>query len=131
VSGRLLLAAALVGAVTVASCDTGPKSGDVAVELVTPQTGLGAVMFAATATEPQTIDTVTAACDGCRVYMLRVSEREVRGVATGAIALGDVLYLTVSDRDLVEAYDVRLMQAADTAYGVVPIAGSQLRLPAP
>lgn len=128
---RHLLPGMLLGTAVALSCDSGPKSGDVAVELVTPRTDIGAVMFRARATEPETIDTVTGACRDCRVYMLRVSEREVRGVVTGTLPLGDVMFLTVSNRELYEAYQVQLLQAADTASRLVSITGSQLRLPTP
>ena len=47
-----------------ASCDSGPKAGDVTASLATSQQELGSVMFTVTAVAPKTIQGLTAACTG-------------------------------------------------------------------
>jgi hypothetical protein len=119
-----LVAAFVLGAVL--SCDSGPKAGDLAIQLTTTRSDLGAVMFTARAAEPETIDTVTAACQGCRVFMVRANEREVRGIVTGTLSQGTIANLTVSNRGVPEAYAVQALQASNRTHGVVATTGTQL-----
>jgi hypothetical protein len=125
---RLTRLLPLFAVLMVWTCDFGPKAGNIPVELIGPQTSLGAASFLATALDPFTIDTVTAACQGCTVYMTRVSETEVRGIVTGRFGSELLLDLTVSDRDKRDPYAVRLLELAAPDYEPVTINGSSLRL---
>lgn len=125
---RRVLAMLGVGLWAALSCDTGPRAGDVPIELTSTRTDLGAVLFVARAAEPQTIDTVTAACQGCQAFMVRASASEVRGVLTGQLVDGTVLNLTVSDRKAVEAYTIQLVQVATRAHDVVGSVGTRMVL---
>jgi hypothetical protein len=120
------LPAALV-AVALWTCDGGPKAGEIVAELVGPHSSLGAASFLTTALDPFTVDTVTAACTGCTVYMTRVSATEVRGIVTGRFGSEPVLRVTVSDRGERDPYTVRLLELATPDYSTIPISGSSLR----
>ena len=123
---RLGTLALLVAAVS--TCDSGPKAGDLVVELVTPRTELGAAQFSVIATEPYTIDAVSASCAGCTAYTVRVSDREMRGVVTGNFAAGTLLFVTVPDLDGAEAYSFGLQELAAPGFNLVSMSGSSLRL---
>jgi hypothetical protein len=125
---RLLRLAPLSAALAVWTCDLGPKAGNIPVELIGPQTSLGAASFLATALDPFTIEDVTAACRGCTVYVTRVSDTEVRGIVTGRFGSELLLNLVVSDRDARDPYAVRLLELAAPDYDPVTINGSSLRL---
>lgn len=116
-------------AILVVSCDSGPKAGEVVLELVTPYQDLGAVSFTVVAEEPNVIDTVTAGCSGCEVFTVRASDRQMLGVITGSLQAGPVLRLTVSDVDVPAAYSGRILQAANQAFELVPTAPSRLQGP--
>jgi len=128
---RIVRWTALAVMVAATSCDSGPKAGEIVAELVTPQQALGAAMFRVNAIETYAIDSVTAACSGCRAFMSRVSEREVRGVVTGSFSAGPLLRVMVSDRDARSSYSVLLLQLAAPTYEIVPLGGSSLTFPAP
>lgn len=121
------LGTVLAGSVLLGSCDSGPKAGEIVAEIVTPIVELGAASFRARALEPYTVDTVTAACAGCTVYMTRVTDREVRGVVTGRFGAGPLLRVMVSDRSLREPYSVDLLELAAPDYSLPSISGSSLR----
>jgi hypothetical protein len=123
---RLIIVALLAGAVL--TCDSGPKAGELTVELVTPRLQLGAALFRVTALEPQTIDTVTAACAGCQAFVARVSDREVRGIVTGTFGAGPLFRVGVPDRGAGEAFSFALQQLAAPDFHLVSGAGSSLQL---
>jgi len=122
------LAAGVALAAALASCDSGPKSGELTVELVTAQAPLGAVSFRVTATSPATIDTIVPACQGCAVYTARVSEMDVRGVVTGAIGAGAVFGVMVPDLSLRDSYAFQVLEFAAPDYGLRNVSGSRLEI---
>ena len=124
--GRALLAATVL--VALGSCDSGPKSGELTVELVTPHAQLGAASFKVTAVTPASIESVVAACAGCAVYAARVSDREVRGVVTGRFGAGPVIGVVVSDVGLPDAYAFQLYELAAPDYTLRNLVGSSLRI---
>jgi hypothetical protein len=121
-------AAAAVLLAALWSCDTGPKSGELTVELVTPEAQLGAVSFRVTATSPATIDSVVPACQGCAVYTARVSDRDVRGVVTGRIGAGAVFGVLVPDVGLPDAYTFQVLEFAAPDYSLRSISSSRLEI---
>lgn len=110
------------------SCDSGPKGGELTVDLVTPHTELGAASFKVTATSPASIDSIVAACQGCSVYTARVSDREMRGVVIGPFGPGPLIGVLVSDLDLRDAYAFQLLELAVPDYTLRNLTGSSLRL---
>lgn len=124
---RLILV--LAAAVVAGSCDSGPKSGEIVAELTSPHASLGAASFRVTTVEPYSIESVTAACTGCRVFTVRVTERELRGVVTGTFSAGPLLRVLVSDRDVQGVYSAMLMELAVPTTELVGLFGSSLSFP--
>lgn len=124
-----VLTAALAAMAVLGSCDSGPKAGDVTATLATQHSQLGSVMFEVTATTPNTIEGLTAACASCRAFMSRISDTEVRGIVTGPFVAGPLVHVTVSDRKLLEAYSIQILELARTDYGLEALAGSSLQFP--
>ena len=131
--GRLSRAGALGVTAAIAallvSCDSGPKAGDVTASLATPHQELGSVMFQVTAMAPNTIQGLTAACTGCKAFMSRVSDSEVRGIVTGPFGPGALVHVTVSNRRVPQAYAIQLLEMARTDYGLTALSGSTLQFP--
>jgi len=125
--GRLAATAAVVAGLF--SCDSGPKAGDITASLATPHQELGSVMFSVTAVAPNTIEGLTAACTGCKAFMSRVADSEVRGIVTGPFGSGAVVHVTVSNTRVPEAYSIQLLELARTDYGLAALSGSTLQLP--
>ena len=127
---RVLRALLMPLAVVLATgCDSGPRSGDLTVQLVSPVEDLGALSFSITATEPTMIDTVTAACAGCSVFTTRISGSEMGGVVTGDIGPGAVLLVSVSDTKVPEAYVGQVLEASAPDYELVAVTGMELTIP--
>jgi len=123
------LAATAAGVAVLFSCDSGPKAGDVTASLATPHQELGSVMFQVTAAAPNTIEGLTAACTGCKAFMSRVSDSEVRGIVTGPFGPGALVHVTVSNTRVPEAYTIQLLELARTDYGLTALSGSTLQFP--
>jgi hypothetical protein len=122
------VALGLATLVLVLGCDLGPDPGELTWTLSTSVGNTGGVSFAVTATEPATVDTVTAACSGCQIFTLRVNEREMRGIVVGTIGSGNLLRAAVSDTKTPAAYSARLLEAASTAFEPLSITDFQLTL---
>jgi hypothetical protein len=125
------LCGALIGiaAVLVAACDSGPKVGELVMELSGPAEALGALSFTVTAAEPNTLDTLTAACGGCSIFTTRVSEREMRGVVTGDFGPGPVVRVAVSDVQVRSAYAGQVLEASAPDYSLLSVDALQLVIP--
>lgn len=123
-----VLRGALIGvaAVLAVACDSGPKAGEVVMELSSPVADLGAISFTVTAAEPNILDTLTAACAGCRSFTTRLSEREMRGVVTGDFGPGPVVRVSVSDVGARSAYAGQLLEASAPDYALVSVDSMQL-----
>ncbi len=111
------------------SCDAGPKSGELAVEVATSRADLGALRFTVVAEAPETVDSLSATCAGCRVFWVRVTPQQIRGVLTGELADGPAFRVLVSNRKLVEAYSVAVNQAAARDYQLTSTANTRLEIP--
>ena len=112
--------------------DGGPQGGELIVELVGGSGGsanLAALSFTLQAVPPNTIDTATVACGGCKLFMARVTEGELRGVITGPLASGPLLRVTVSDRRSPEAYVTQVLEAAKQDYTLVSTSGIRIEIP--
>lgn len=107
---RILLALAAVAALGLA-CD-GPTAGELSVELVTPNSGDGAILFKLEAPASQDFGPVTAACSGCQAFIYRVSEAEVYCVVTGPLTPGPLARITVADVGMRGAFSATILQVA-------------------
>jgi hypothetical protein len=125
---RLLRFALPLGVVLALACDTSPKDGELIVELVTPAQDLGAIAFTLNALGPEVVDTVTAACGGCRVDLRRRSAKQVDGVVTGSLAAGALLRVQVSNRKLPHAYVAQAVQAARRDYALLSVTTIELQV---
>lgn len=122
--------AALVAlAASLASCDSGPKGGELVFDLVTPNSTTGAVVFTVTAAAPLAVEGVATACSGCQVFVVSLNDQEVRGVVTGALVDGPFLRVTVSDVGEREAYSGFIREVAARDRSVLPLSGYGLTLP--
>jgi hypothetical protein len=118
----LVALAGLVGA----ACD-GPTAGEVTVELVTPSTTDGAILFKVEAPSSKDLGEVTAACSGCQAFYYRVSETELYGVVTGPLKSGPVARIAVSDVS-VRVYAVTIVEISGIDQRPRSDVGYELRL---
>ena len=93
------LAMAGAGLAILAGCGdgTGPVDRTLVVRLASAPGDDGALVFKVLAAGRERIDTVVAACSGCRVYARRVSDNEMRVVVTGTLAPGPLVQIGVSN----------------------------------
>lgn len=125
---RLLGLALPLALILSLSCDSGPKAGEVDMQLVTPSQDLGAIAFTLIALGPEVIDTVTAGCGGCRVDLRRRSATHVDGVVTGPLVPGVLLRVGVSNVKLPRAYAAQALQAARRDYALVSVTTIRLEI---
>lgn len=123
---KLLSAVSAFSVALALACDGGPQAGELVLELATVSEQLGAVSFTVTAGEPNTIDTLTAACSGCQLFTVRRSEREIRGVITGQIGAGPLVRAAVSDVTTPISYGGVVIEAAAPDFQLVAISGTRL-----
>ncbi|MBI2615065.1 MAG: hypothetical protein HYW52_05215 [Gemmatimonadetes bacterium] len=98
------------------SCFDGPTAGEVTLSLVTPNTDDGAVAFMVTVPAPNEITGASAACDGCDVFVAKVSATELRGIVTGDLAAGPVVRLAVSQAGPDQVYHVQVLAVASRQF---------------
>jgi hypothetical protein len=103
-------------AVAAASCKEGPQAGDLSVNLTTPNSDDGAMQFTATATSPTTITGLSGACANCKLFIVKVSDTQYKGVVTGTIVSGTLFKLSVSDTRTPSSYSVTVDAASSQSY---------------
>ncbi len=109
-------------AMLVIACEGGgPKAGEIVMELVNPDQPLGALVFTVTSVESFTVDSVTSICVDCRLFTLRRSERDVRAVITGQLAVGPLIRIAVSDVKTPAAYGAVVIEAAAPDFQLVSL----------
>jgi len=96
-------------AVLTGSCSEAPTAGDLIVNLTTPNSDDGAIMFNATATASQTITGVLSPCNNCKLFLVKVSDTQYKGVLTGTIAAGTLFRVGVSDTKSPTDYSVQIL----------------------
>ena len=99
--------------ILVASCKEGPIVGEFNVVLTTPNSDDGAIQFIATATDPKTITSATAVCTGCKLFLVKISETQYKGVLTGPILAGPVFSVGVSDSKATSSYGVTVQAVSN------------------
>ncbi len=112
---RILALAGLGLALLAASCKEGPTAGELAVNLTTPNADDGAIQFTATATTPTVITGVSQACGGCKLFVVKVSDTQYKGVLTGQLAAGTLFRIGVSDTKA-SGYAVAINAVANRTY---------------
>lgn len=119
------LVAGLLGCLILAlgSCKEGPKAGELEVLLSTPNSDDGAVQFTATAVAPLAITGGTPACSGCKLFLVKISDTQYRGVVTGNIVTGALLRLSVPDIRSKSSYAIQLNSVATRAFALRSVNG--------
>lgn len=116
---RLWSLGALAGILASLSCD-GPRAGELTLHLTTPNTDDGAVVLRVLTADPDVITGATAACGGCRIFPLVVSDTELRAVVTGDINAGLIARIAVSDVKKPSTYSAQVSQVASRAFVLLP-----------
>jgi hypothetical protein len=97
VNRNVLALAGVTLSLLATSCKEGPTAGEFAVNLTTPNSDDGAIQWTASATEPATITSVGSSCSGCKLFVVKVSDNQYRGVLTGPISAGTLFRIGASD----------------------------------
>ena len=105
------------------SCKEGPKAGELEVSLTTPNSDDGAIQFTATAATPLTITGATAACAGCKIFLVKISNTQYRGVVTGNVVAGPLMRLSVPDTRVRSSYTIQLNAIASRTFVIRSING--------
>jgi hypothetical protein len=113
---RLLLGISLV--VLAMSCKEGPTAGDLAVDLTTPNSDDGAIQFVATGTNGATISALSQGCSGCKLFVVKVSDTQYKGVITGNLSAGTLFRVSVSDAKHVSNYSVLIVGVSSRTFGM-------------
>lgn len=96
------------------SCKEGPSAGEFAVNLTTPNSDDGAIQWTATASDPATITSVGSSCGGCKLFVVKLSDNQYKGVLTGPISAGTLFRIGASDTK--GTYAVTINVVANRAY---------------
>lgn len=123
---RALVVFALLGLVATA-CD-GPSAGELSIDLVTPNSGDGAILFKVKAPSSLDLGDVTAACSGCQAFFYRLSETELYGAVTGNLTSGPLARLAVSNVGVRSTYEVTILQISGIDRRLRSDVGYELRL---
>lgn len=114
--------------VLLGSCSEGPKAGELEVQLTTPNSDDGAIQFTATAVAPLQLNELTAACSGCKLFLVKISNTDYRGVITGNIAAGTFMRLSVPDTKARSSYSVQINAVASRTSAIRSVNGYSVLL---
>jgi hypothetical protein len=123
---RGLFVLVLLALVTPA-CD-GPTAGELSIELATPSSGDGAILFRVRTPSPREFGEVSATCPGCQAFSYRVSDSDLYCVVTGSLTSGPLARILVSDPGARAAYLVEILEVSGLDRRIRPPAGYELRL---
>lgn len=123
---RILFALALLGLIGLA-CD-GPTAGEITIDLVTPSSNDGAILFRVETSSSEDLGDVTAACSGCQAFSYRVSDTELYCVVTGSLTSGPLARIVVSDVGSKSAYAVAIVEISGLDHRLRSSVGYELRL---
>ena len=110
------------------SCKDGPKAGDLAVDLATPNSDDGAIQFTASAVAPQTITAISSVCSGCKLFVVKVSDTQYKGVVTGNLAAGTLFRISVPDTKVLTSYSVQINQVSSRTFALRNTMGYSITL---
>lgn len=111
---NILALAGMALSLLATSCKEGPTAGEFAVNLTTPNSDDGAIQWTASATDPATITSVGSSCSGCKLFVVKLSDNQYRGVLTGPISAGTLFRIGASDTK--GTYAVTIIAVANRAY---------------
>ncbi len=123
---RTLLALALAALVAPA-CD-GPTAGELSIDLVTPNSNDGAILFKLRTPSPREFGEVTATCSECQAFPYRVSDSELYYVVTGPLTSGPLIRIVVSDASMRSVYHVEILEISGLDHQLRSIVGYELHL---
>ena len=110
------------------ACLDAPTAGEVSVELTTPNTDDGALLFVVHAAAPTELTGATGACQGCQVFVHAVSATEFRVIVTGPLVTGAIVRLQVANAAPTTALRVEVRAVARRDYRTRSASGYSLQL---
>ncbi|MSR05648.1 MAG: hypothetical protein EXR93_01050 [Gemmatimonadetes bacterium] len=113
---NLVTLAGVALALLATSCKEGPTAGEFNVSLTTPNSDDGAIQFVANATAPEVITGVSSACAGCKLFVVKVSDNQYKGVLTGPIVAGTLFRVAVSNTKLTGTYALTIQAVSNRAH---------------
>lgn len=126
---NLMALAGLAVLLVAAGCKDEPTAGEFAVDLVTPNSDDGAIQFVANASSPETITGINVACSPCKLFLVKVSDAQYKGVLTGQISAGTLFRVGVSNNKVKASYSVAISSvAARTTYQLRSTSGYSVTL---
>ena len=115
---RILLAIGLGFAMAAMSCKEGPTAGELEADLTTPNSDDGALQFTATAATNVSITGISQACSGCKLFVVKVSDTQYRGVVTGNLGTGELFRVGVSDVKKPTNYTIQVNAVSNRTYAL-------------
>jgi hypothetical protein len=112
------LAVAVGLAVLGLSCKDGPSAGELAVDLTTPNSDDGAIQFVANGSNGATISALSQACSGCKLFIVKVSDTQYKGVITGNLSAGTLFRASLSDAKHPANYSVSIIAVSNRTFGM-------------
>ncbi len=100
----------------VACTKDGPAAGELAVDLITPNNDDGAIQFTVTAITPVTLTGVSSACTGCKLFVVKVSDTQYKGVLTGNLVTGILFRVGVSDTKKPSSYSLTITAVSNRTF---------------
>lgn len=119
-TSRGMVLACLAAALAFGVACQGPVAGDITLTLTTPNSDDGAVAFRVVSRNGTTLEHASAACAGCRLFLVAVSDTEMRAIVTGTIGAGALANVTVSDVGKPANYVATVLSAASRGFVTRP-----------
>jgi hypothetical protein len=123
----LTLAAIVLVLLAAPACD-GPTAGELSIDLVTPNSDDGAILFKIRTPYPREFGELTPACSGCQAFAHRVNESELYCVVTGQLESGPLVRIVVSDLSPMSVYEVAILEIAGADRNLRSNVGYELRV---
>lgn len=120
--------AGLALALLTMSCKEGPTAGEFAVNLTTPFNDDGAIQFTANATTPEIITAISGACSGCKLFLVKVTDGQYKGVLTGQINAGTLFRVGVSNNKVTGSYSVIINSVSNRTFQLRSSTGYSVKL---
>jgi len=122
-SSVVILIVGLVGA----ACD-GPTAGELSVDLVTPSTTDGAILFKIQTPSVMDVGEATASCSQCQAFSYRISDTELYCVVTGNLSSGPLARIAVSNVGIRGAYELTIVEVSGRDRRIRSNVGYELRI---
>lgn len=110
------------------ACLDAPTAGEVWVELTSPNTDDGALLFVVHAAAPTELNGATGACEGCQAFVHPVSATEFRVIVTGPLVTGPIARLQVGNAAPTSAFRLEVREVAKRDYQTRSASGYRLKL---